>query len=61
MSTSVVPRRVPPPVFEPSTDFPTLEDEEPVRRSRVWVVALIVIAALLVAGVGFIVGRVTVT
>jgi hypothetical protein len=59
MSTSVVPRRVPPPVFEPSTDFPTLEDDEPVRRSRAWIVALIVTAALVVAAVGFVVGRVT--
>ncbi len=59
MSTSVVPRRMPSPVAEPSTDFPTLEDEVPTRRSRVWIVALIVVGAALVGALGFVVGRVT--
>jgi len=59
MSTSVMRRPAPPPVFEPSTDFPTLEDEEPVRRSRVWIVALGVVGALLVAAAGFALGRAT--
>jgi len=59
MSTSVMRRSAPPPVIEPSTDFPTLEDEEPVRRSRAWIVALVVLGALVVGAVGFVVGRVT--
>jgi hypothetical protein len=57
MSTSVARRAAPPPVFEPSTDFPTLEDEEPVRRSRFWIVALAVVGALLVGAAGFALGR----
>jgi len=59
MSTSVMRRSAPPPVIEPSTDFPTFEDEEPVRRSRAWIVALVVLGALVVGAVGFVVGRVT--
>lgn len=59
MSTSVMPRHAPPPVFEPSTDFPTYEDEEPVERSRAWIVALVVLAALLLGVVGFVAGRAT--
>src|SRR5512134_2782810 len=59
MSTSVMRRPAPPPVIEPSTDFPTLEDEEPVRRSRIWIVALAVVGALLVAAAGFALGRAT--
>ena len=59
MSTSVMRRSAPPPVIEPSTDFPTFEDEEPVRRSRAWIVALVVLGALVVGAVGFVVGRAT--
>lgn len=59
MSTSVMRRSAPPPVIEPSTDFPTFEDQEPVRRSRAWIVALVVLGALVVGAVGFVVGRVT--
>lgn len=59
MSTSVMRRPAPPPVIEPSTDFPTLEDEEQVPRSRAWVVALVVIGALVLGALGFVVGRAT--
>jgi hypothetical protein len=47
MATSLMPQRSIPPVLEPSTDFPTLEDEEPIHRSRAWLVVLA--AVLLVA------------
>jgi len=59
MSTSVMHRPAPPPVFEPSTDFPTLEDEEPVRRSYAWIVTLVVLGAVVVGAVGFAIGRAT--
>jgi hypothetical protein len=59
MSTSVMRRSAPPPVIEPSTDFPTLEDEEPVRRSYAWLVALVLLGAVVVGAIGFAVGRST--
>ena len=59
MSTSVMRRPAPPPIIEPSTDFPTIEDEEPVRRPRAWIVALVVIGALAVGLIGFALGRST--
>lgn len=49
------------PRIEPSTDFPTLTDvveEDPaVRTSRGWVVALVTVGALLVASLGYLIGR----
>jgi hypothetical protein len=59
MSTSVMRRPAPRPVIEPSTDFPTLEDEEVVPRSRAWIVGLAVLGALVVGALGFVVGRAT--
>ncbi len=54
MSTSLRADRV----FEPSTDFPTLEDEAPCPRARRWTLALVAGGALLVGlGLGVSLGR----
>ncbi len=59
MSTSLR-SRVRPPVLEPSTDFPTLDDEEPVHRAPLWLAALVISGAILAGAVtGFVAGRVT--
>jgi hypothetical protein len=56
MSTSVR-SRVPAPVIEPSTDFPTPDDGEPIHRAPLRVAALVIAGALVLAGVvGFVVG-----
>jgi len=58
MSTSVR-SRVPTPVIEPSTDFPTPDDGEPIHRAPLRIVALVIAGALIVAAiVGFVVGYV---
>jgi hypothetical protein len=58
MATSLKPHSsVPLPVLEPSTDFPSFEDVEPIPRSRGWVIALVVLVILLVAALGFMIGR----
>lgn len=60
MSTSVRPRPpMPTPVYEPSTDFPTLEDEVPCPRARRWLLALVWAGVGLVLGlaVGLLIGR----
>ncbi len=51
--------RIPMPVIEPSTDFPTPDDGEPIHRAPLWLAALVIAGALaLCAVVGFVVGRV---
>ena len=44
------------PQVEPSTDFPTVEEVEH-DRAWIWVLALVVVGALVIAGVGYVVGR----
>lgn len=58
MTTSLRTRGVPMPVIEPSTDFPTLEDEEPCHHPTPWGLISIVGAASLAVGAvgGFAVG-----
>jgi hypothetical protein len=59
-STMVRPREVAPPVREPSTDFPTVEDEATCRRSRLRTAALVGVGGLVAGGaVGFVLGRLT--
>ncbi len=48
MSSSVRPDLA----FEPSTDFPTLEDEVPCLRGRGWAFALVAAGAALLVGLG---------
>jgi hypothetical protein len=58
MSTSVR-SRVPIPVIEPSTDFPTPDDGEPIHRAPLWLAGFVIAGALaLCAVVGFVVGLV---
>jgi hypothetical protein len=58
MATSLKQRSsVPLPVLEPSTDFPSFEDVEPTPRSRGWIIAALVLAALMIAALGFVAGR----
>lgn len=61
MSTSVRPRPTPMPVFEPSTDFPTVEDEVVCPHRRPWALVAIAAIAALVVGLlgGFALGRST--
>lgn len=48
------------PTLEPSTDFPTAEDEAPWRSTRLLYAVLVGIGALLAGGgIGFALGRVT--
>ncbi|HEU4355413.1 MAG TPA: hypothetical protein VFT27_07465 [Actinomycetota bacterium] len=56
MSTSVR-SRVPAPVIEPSTDFPTPDDGDPIHRAPLRIAALVIAGALVLAAVvGFVVG-----
>lgn len=56
MSTSVR-SRLPAPVIEPSTDFPTPDDGEPIHRAPLRIAALFIAGALILAAVvGFVVG-----
>jgi hypothetical protein len=56
MSTSVR-SRVPAPVIEPSTDFPTPDDGEPIHRAPLRIAAMVIAGALVLAAVvGFVVG-----
>lgn len=59
-ATMVRPDQAERPVVEPSTDFPTIEDEVPVRWTRLWTAAIVGSGALVAGGaVGFVLGRVT--
>ena len=56
MSTSVR-SRTSMPVIEPSTDFPTFDDGEPIHQAPLRMAALVIAGALVVAAVvGFVVG-----
>ena len=44
------------PQVEPSTDFPTVEEAEH-DRAWIWVLALVVVGALVIASVGYVIGR----
>ena len=56
MSTSVR-SRLPAPVIEPSTDFPTPDDGVPIHRAPLRIAALVIAGALFLAAVvGFVVG-----
>ena len=56
MSTSVR-SRLPAPVIEPSTDFPTPDDGEPIHRAPLRIAAMVIAGALVLAAVvGFVVG-----
>jgi hypothetical protein len=58
MSTSVR-SRTSMSVIEPSTDFPTFDDGEPVHQAPLRIAALAIIGALVVAAVvGFVVGSI---
>jgi len=58
MSTSVR-SRVPMPVIEPSTDFPTPDDGEPIHRAPLRIAALVIAGALILATVvGYVIGSV---
>ena len=58
MSTSVR-SRVPMPVIEPSTDFPTSDDGEPIHRAPLRIAALVIAGALILATVvGYVIGSV---
>lgn len=61
MSTSLRTRGVPMPAFEPSTDFPTLEDEELCHHRPPWRLISVIAAGALVLGAvaGFVAGRTT--
>lgn len=51
--------RVPAPVIEPSTDYPTPDDGEPIHRAPLRIAAFVIAGALaLAAVVGFVVGYV---
>lgn len=57
-STVVRPREVASPVREPSTDFPTVEDEALCRRSRLRTATLVGVGGLVAGGaIGFALGR----
>lgn len=58
MSTDVK-SRVPAPVIEPSTDFPTTDDGEPIHRAPLKVAWLVIAGIVVVAAiVGFVLGYV---
>lgn len=58
MST-LVRSRIPAPVIEPSTDFPTPDDGEPIHRAPLKVAAIVITGGLILAAVvGFVVGYV---
>ena len=51
--------RVPMPVIEPSTDFPTPDDGEPIHRAPLRIAALVIAGALILATVvGYVIGSV---
>jgi len=51
--------RISAPVLEPSTDFPTPDDGEPIHRAPLRIAALVIAGALAVAAiVGFVIGYV---
>jgi hypothetical protein len=58
MTTSLRRQGVPMPVIEPSTDFPTIEDEEPCPQPMPWgLIGLVAVASLVIGAVGgFVVG-----
>jgi F0F1-type ATP synthase assembly protein I len=58
MPTSAMPRMTAP-ALEPSTDFPTDDDGEPIHRARLRMAALVIAGALVAAAVvGFVIGYV---